>query len=201
KPLQAAIDSATLPAAHGAYAAKSADADETWGSKKPRTLDELVRLGFRVVPWNGYDARPLVDAHGRIFAVLVGQPRGAGWVRAVNDAYSAISKEGTVAAFPRSMRDHRRGLYATLNVGLSYGKGQQVPSRLLCPKYEALLDRLLGNPAINRVATFASAAFAIWAPRLYEYYRQHTDALHKHLPHLRRNFPRSVFSCAAFNFG
>ncbi|KAJ7103712.1 hypothetical protein C8R43DRAFT_906953, partial [Mycena crocata] len=29
----------------------------------------------------------------------------------------------------------------------------------------------------------------------------HTDALHHHLPHLRPNFKRSVFSSAAFNFG
>jgi hypothetical protein len=41
----------------------------------------------------------------------------------------------------------------------------------------------------------------MWAPRLYKYYHEHDTKLHHHLPHLRRLFPRSVFSCAAFNFG
>ncbi|KAJ7075472.1 hypothetical protein B0H15DRAFT_791807 [Mycena belliarum] len=197
-PLRQAIDACTLPVAHGAYGAKVTDAAERWGSKKKRTLDELVQLGFQVVEWNGYDARPLVDAQGRIFAVLVGQPRDVGWDRAYRD----ITAEGIAAAFPPTMLKHRRGLYAAVNVGLSYGKGQRIPSRLLNPKYDAMLDRLLGNAAINRMATFASGGGVyLWAPRLYKYYWDHNEALHRHLPHLRTNFPRSVFSCAAFNFG
>ncbi|KAJ7472627.1 hypothetical protein FB451DRAFT_1134182 [Mycena latifolia] len=201
QPLKAAIDASTLPAAHGGYAAKTAGASEVRGSKRRRTLDELVQLGFQVVKWNGFDPRPLVDAHGRIFAVLVGQPRDAAWAAAVNQAYHDITAEGAAATFSRDMRNHRRGLFAALNVGLSYGKGQTAPSRLLNPKYDGLLNRLLSNPAIERMANFASAAFQLWAPRLYNYYRDHNEALYKHLPHLRRNFPRSVFSCAAFNFG
>ncbi|KAJ7094071.1 hypothetical protein B0H15DRAFT_776588, partial [Mycena belliarum] len=145
---------------------------------------------------------PLVDAHGRIFAVLVGQPRDAEWDAAVNSAYHAIAEEGAAASFPYDMRHHRRGLYATLTVGISYGKGQLIPARLIHGKtFTALLDRLLGNPAVNRMACFASAAFQLWAPRLYEYYRSHDEALRNHLPHLHRNFPASIFSGAAFNFG
>ncbi|KAJ7698133.1 hypothetical protein B0H17DRAFT_858134, partial [Mycena rosella] len=144
---------------------------------------------------------PLVDVHGRIFAVLVGQPRSASWDADVWAAYHAIAAEATAAAFPSEMYKHRRGLYAVLNVGLAYGKGQRVPARLRQTQYGALLDRLLGNPAVQRMATFASAAFCLWAPRLYKYYHEHDTALRNRLPHLRRNFPRSVFACAAFNFG
>ncbi|KAJ7080780.1 hypothetical protein B0H15DRAFT_953377 [Mycena belliarum] len=206
EPLQRAVDAATLPAAHGGYTAKAPDAAELWGSKKRRTLDEVKGMGFTVLPWNGFDSRPLVDAQGRVFAVLVGQPRDTEWAAAVNDAYSAIDEEGTAADFPSHMRKHRRGLFAALNVGISYGKGQRVPSRFLhSSAHTSLLNRLLGNPAIIRMANFASehgaAAFQLWAPRLYNYYKEHDDALRKHLPHLRRNFPRSVFSGAAFNFG
>ncbi|KAJ7701140.1 hypothetical protein B0H17DRAFT_924760 [Mycena rosella] len=199
--LHATIDAAALPVAHGTYAAKTEDADVQWGSRKRRHLDDLVKLGFQVVHWNGHDPRPLVDAYGRIFAVLVGQPRCMSWDAEVWRAFYAIIDESTAATFPSDMRKHRRGLYAALNVGLSYGQGQHLPSRLHNPQYDPLLDRLLGNPAIAQMATFASAAFALWAPRLYGYYRCHNDALHTHLPHLHRNFSGSVFSCAAFNFG
>jgi hypothetical protein len=41
----------------------------------------------------------------------------------------------------------------------------------------------------------------MWAPRLYKYYREHNEKLHDRLRYLPRNFARSVFSCAAFNFG
>ncbi|KAF8144080.1 hypothetical protein K438DRAFT_1462156, partial [Mycena galopus ATCC 62051] len=108
---------------------------------------------------------------------------------------------GTEARFPASMRKHRRGLFAAINVGLSYGKGQKVPSWLHNKEYDALADGLLANPYINRLASFADSAFALWAPRLYADYRAHDAALRRRHPHLRRPFDRSVFFCATFNFG
>ncbi|KAJ7083030.1 hypothetical protein C8R44DRAFT_836523 [Mycena epipterygia] len=54
---------------------------------------------------------------------------------------------------------------------------------------------------IARIAGFADAAFALWAPRLYKYYRRYDHDLRRHHPDLRRPFARSVFFCAAFNFG
>ncbi|KAJ7467008.1 hypothetical protein FB451DRAFT_1401859 [Mycena latifolia] len=199
KPLRAAINANLLPAARGAYAAKVADGDELYGRKKRRTLDELVGLGFQIIEWNGFDSRPLVDAYGRVFAVLVGQPRGLDWAAAINEMYGLVTKEGAAASFPYRMRSENwRGLFAALNVGLSYGKGQTVPSRLLNKNYTPLLDRLLSNAAIMRMAHFASAAFQLWAPRLYDYYRDHNEALHAHLPNLRCNFPRSILLAVEF---
>ncbi|KAJ7816822.1 hypothetical protein B0H13DRAFT_2217964 [Mycena leptocephala] len=200
-PIHTGLDTTALPAAHGAYAAKAeAKKTEKYGSKKPRTLTELLAKGFHLVRWNGYDPQPLVDVHGRVFAVLVGQPRGNKYAASVAAAYDTITREGMAARFPAPMYKHRRGLFAAINVGISYGKGQSVPSWLQTP-YDDLANRLLGNRDITRMATFASAAFAMWAPRLYKYYHEHDTKLHHHLPHLRRLFPRSVFSCAAFNFG
>ncbi|KAJ7612356.1 hypothetical protein DFH06DRAFT_1015344, partial [Mycena polygramma] len=43
--------------------------------------------------------------------------------------------------------------------------------------------------------------FSLWAPKLYAYYKKHDDRLHNHLPHLQRNWEKSIFSCATFNFG
>ncbi|KAJ6593719.1 hypothetical protein B0H19DRAFT_920130, partial [Mycena capillaripes] len=144
--------------------------------------------------------QPLVDVHGRVFAVLVGQPRGDEYAASVAAAYNIITHEGIAARFPASMRKHRRGLYAAVSVGLSYGQGQAAPS-WLHTDYDNLANRLLGNSHINRLATFASAAFAMWAPRLYNYYREHDRKLRQRFNFLRRIFPKSVFFCATFNFG
>ncbi|KAJ7853952.1 hypothetical protein B0H14DRAFT_2338756, partial [Mycena olivaceomarginata] len=45
------------------------------------------------------------------------------------------------------------------------------------------------------------ASFGLWAPKVYDYYKQHDDALRREFSHLCPNFSKSVFSCAAFNFG
>ncbi|KAJ6538072.1 hypothetical protein B0H19DRAFT_1079147 [Mycena capillaripes] len=75
EPIQTGLDATNLPTAHGAYTAKSeGKKPEKYGSKKPCALAELIALGFQLVKWNGYDPQPLVDVHGRFFAVLVGQP-------------------------------------------------------------------------------------------------------------------------------
>ncbi|KAF8137749.1 hypothetical protein K438DRAFT_1639164 [Mycena galopus ATCC 62051] len=145
--------------------------------------------------------RPLLDGHGRIIAVLAGRPAGEGYHNAALAAFYAIRDAGSEARFPASMRRHRRGLFAAINVGLSYGKGQKAPSWVHNKDYDKIGNDLLANPFVNRLAGFADAAFALWAPRLYADYRAHDAALRIHLPHLRRPFDCSVFFCAAFNFG
>ncbi|KAJ6547649.1 hypothetical protein B0H19DRAFT_954998, partial [Mycena capillaripes] len=144
---------------------------------------------------------PLLDSQGRIIAVLVGQSRHPEYQRAVADAFSTIRDAGQQAHFPASMRNHRRGLFAAISVGLSYGKGQRIPCWLDNKEYAGLAENLLANRDIQRLAGFADAAFGLWAPRLYDYYREHDNALREHHPHLRRPFARSVFFAAAFNFG
>ncbi|KAJ7233543.1 hypothetical protein C8J57DRAFT_1577437, partial [Mycena rebaudengoi] len=169
--------------------------------KKRRTLEELIQLGFHLVRWDGLYARPIIDIHGRIIAVLARQPTDPTYAGAVACAFSAMTREATGAKFPATMSKHRRGPFPALNTGILYGKGQTVPSRLNNGVHTALLRRLVGNKDVKRMATYASAAFNLWAPKVYAYYHEHDMALRKHLPHLERNFPKSVFSSAAFNFG
>ncbi len=99
---------------------------------------------------------------------------------------------------------HRRGDFPAMAAGVSYGNGQTEPSRLAAgetgPNADGL-KRLLNNRQIQRIASYADSAFKLWAPRLYSYYREHVEEMHRALPHLRRNFPRSIFTCATFNFG
>jgi hypothetical protein len=63
------------------------------------------------------------------------------------------------AEFPAAMRKHRRGLFAIINVGLGYGKGQHLPTWMDNKQYTPMVDRLLVHPGVNRLANFASCMF------------------------------------------
>jgi hypothetical protein len=102
------------------------------------------------------DPIPLVDKLGRIFAVLAGQPRDDKYAAAVSNAYHFIKTQGAASHFPTSMRHHHRGLFAAINVGLTYGKGQCVPTWLDNKEYTGLAAQLLANKDIRRMAHFAS---------------------------------------------
>ncbi|KAJ7318248.1 hypothetical protein DFH08DRAFT_714882 [Mycena albidolilacea] len=166
-------------------------------------MGRLVRGGFLFFLCSPPSStpRPLIDANGRIIAVLAGQPRNDAYRLAVERAFQTISDAAVEARFPASMRRHRRGLFAVMNVGLSYGKGQTTPCWLNNKEYTGIADSLLEDQDIGRMAGFADAVFALWAPRLYGYYRACDTQLRTRHPHLRRPFDHSVFFCANFNFG
>ncbi|KAF7335507.1 hypothetical protein MVEN_02204500 [Mycena venus] len=149
EPLATSLDTATLPAAHGVYVAKIEQKGEKWGSKKCHSLLELLGLGFRLVQWNGIDPCPLVDSKGHVFAVLAGQLNTPSYKASVAAAFQEIMNEGNATKFPADMRKHRRGLFAAINVGLTYSKGQTAPTWLLCGNYTAMTERLLANKHID----------------------------------------------------
>ncbi|KAJ7829965.1 hypothetical protein B0H14DRAFT_2593601 [Mycena olivaceomarginata] len=197
------FDAAGLPTAQGAYAAKVEGKDEKYRSKKRRSITELVALGFQLIRWNGIDARPLVDNTGRIFAVLAGQPTKGRYSEAVVRAYDFIKAQGQASHFPAAMCRHRRGLFAAINVGLTYGKGQRAPTWMDNKDHTSLAQQLLANEDITRMANFASctSSSSLWAPRLHRHYVDNNARLSVALPNLQRPFPKSVFASVAFNFG
>ncbi|KAJ7142554.1 hypothetical protein C8R44DRAFT_603506, partial [Mycena epipterygia] len=144
-PLTAGFDASTLPSALGGYAAKVKDTDKKHSSKVRRSLANLLGLGFHLVEWDGITAQPIIDSQGRIIAALAGQPRNADYREAVEHAFRAIRDAGDEACFPASMRRHRRGLFAAISVGLSYGKGQATPCWLHNKEYTGLAEGLLAN--------------------------------------------------------
>ncbi|KAK7023266.1 hypothetical protein R3P38DRAFT_3195291 [Favolaschia claudopus] len=194
------LDAMTLPTTSCAYSARTEGKTERVGRKKRHSLKEMISLGFQLVKWDGITPRPLVDSCGRIFAVLAGQPVLNGYGLAVSRAYNLMKSLGSASQFPAAMRKHRRGLFAAVNVGLTMGKGQPEPTWLDGGDYSALAEQLIQNEDIQRMASFASYAFALWAPRLHDHYVKNNAKLRTHCPDLRRLFPNSVFSCAAFNF-
>ncbi|KAF8163967.1 hypothetical protein BJ912DRAFT_864508, partial [Pholiota molesta] len=145
---------------------------------------------------------PIVDASSRIIAVLSGHPNDPNWDIVHRRAADAVQMAGDRCHFPKKTLSHRRGSFPALNWGISYGGGQKQPGNLYhsTQNSQALSD-LLKNDYVSRIAGYASAAFATWAPNLYTYYETHFNALLKHDPSLRRNWPTSVWASFAVNFG
>lgn len=150
----------------------------------------------------------------------MGQPDRDDYRAAVSRAYDFIKREAAKVHFPSAMRHHRRGLYATVVVGLTLGLGQLEPTWVDTKEYTPLVERLIQNKDVARMTAFASgmyhqpvsfyhlpltlalpAAFALWAPRLHACYVDYNAKISEQFPHLRRVFHKSVFSSAAFNFG
>ncbi|KAJ7300357.1 hypothetical protein DFH08DRAFT_725406, partial [Mycena albidolilacea] len=172
EPLEAHFNASSLPSALGGYVAKAKDPDKKYGSKVPRSVVNFLGLGFQVIEWDGFNLRPIFDKMGRIVAVLAGQPRNPTYQAAVERASQAIRDAGSAAWFPASMRRHRHGLFAAITVGLSYGKGQTSPCWISAKEHTAIAEDLLANEDVGRMAGFADAVFALWAPRLYQRYRR-----------------------------
>lgn len=161
--------------------------------------------------------RPLIDSDGRAFAVLAGQPNDPTYAEDCERAYDAITGEGNAANFQRKEGRGRRGDFAGVTVGVSHGKGTTEPVNLQHPIRREMLDRLLANQSIKRLAAFHSgeqffdscsaaanilpASFQLWAPNTYRYFQDNLEQLWQTHPHLNRNFAKSVFPCATFNFG
>ncbi|KAJ7510737.1 hypothetical protein B0H11DRAFT_1701179 [Mycena galericulata] len=140
------------------------------------------------------DPKLIVDAEGRIIAVLLGAPEDPDWDNVVNEALKAMH-----GWYPSP---HRRGLYLPLTTGVSFGGGQKRPGNLVnCRLYRRLIRSLLRNKAIQRLAGFQSSGLAMYVPKLYRYYRRILKALFEQNPELVHNFRNSIFPAATFNCG
>lgn len=99
---------------------------------------------------------PLVDKQGRIFAVLAGRPTGSSYLAACDAVYNLLEIEGKNAPFTPKELSHRRGDYPALNVGVTHGMGTLRPTLLDTRPHTALVDRLLNNRHVKRIAAYGS---------------------------------------------
>ncbi|RXW12596.1 hypothetical protein EST38_g13259 [Candolleomyces aberdarensis] len=154
---------------------------------------------------------------GRVIVMLVGRPLSDGYTGVCNRAGATILEEGANACFSKKQSVHLRGATPAVNVGISHAQGSQEPHNLSHGAHSAMLQRLLANPDIQRIAGFTSSkltpiahrdiaklhalgALEHWNPKLYSYIKQvHLDV--KGRVAVRSNFSNSVFPAAAFNFG
>ncbi|KAI9059332.1 hypothetical protein FKP32DRAFT_1580108, partial [Trametes sanguinea] len=142
---------------------------------------------------------PILDRDGRVFAVLGGQPRDRSWVDINSQLGNLIAR--STASYPQTPH-HRRGHYIAVTTGISFGGGQERVSNLVNdPDTQAMLDSLLQQSAVRRIACFQNSIMRLFAPRLHAHYAETLDALCARHPELRRNFDRSDFACITFNMG
>jgi hypothetical protein len=77
------------------------------------------------------------DSEGRIFVILVGRPLDPKWdevMRGVEVAMTNARRQGLAkGVFKRSDLSHRRGSFAVLGDGVSFGGSQRVSLINFCP--------------------------------------------------------------------
>ncbi|KAF5380091.1 hypothetical protein D9615_006268 [Tricholomella constricta] len=200
--IPADLNAAQLPAASGRWVGKRLRPSRA----TPWTLAECKAAGFRVFPWNGRDPHAIVDKDDRGIVFLVGHPNDDSWPQVASAAEEAITQARLRGEekklFKSDQLSHRRGRFFALASGVSHGGGQTRPGNLVhSTKVRALLDEVLGDPSVQRIAGFQSSAFAYYAPKIYRDYASNLEALYVHDPQLQINFPHSIFPAITINFG
>lgn len=135
-----------------------------------------------------------------------------------------MEAEATSVEFQELLGINSRGNFAALNVGLSPGQGSKEPVNLKQRgPLQGVADRLLANDDVQRMAHYHTsryfslgllsnpifidtrficlAAFQLWCPSVFEFYKKRLDDLYKSKPELKRITPRGIYPTAAFNFG
>ncbi|KAF9531030.1 hypothetical protein CPB83DRAFT_868384 [Crepidotus variabilis] len=136
---------------------------------------------------------------------MVGLPKDPGYKAACDRLYAKLEQVGS--QLQEESRSNRRGPFPVLNVGITHGKGTPHPVTLHSPlaktpsKHVEVVEALLKDQDLVRIATFGSACFQMWAPDIFDYYKSKLDKLYARMPQLRRNFQKSVFPAAAINCG
>ncbi|KAF7984935.1 hypothetical protein HWV62_9851 [Athelia sp. TMB] len=171
------------------------------GPKTIYSREEIIEQGIEIVLWNAKQSMPILDRNKRVIGVCLGRPEASDWGAVIHEASCAILAASCLCTFAPDDLHHRRGGFPALAVGASYGGGQTVPGNLKNGANTEVLHALCENPAIMRIAGFASAAVALWAPKLYAFYVDRLGKFYRRYTTLRRNFRNSIFACATFNFG
>jgi len=163
---------------------------------------------------------PILDQLKRIVVVLVAKPKDPSYDSATRRVFEKMTNEGESASFVPKETNHCRGSFPAINVGVSLGPGDNKPRRVSVGKHDEMVQRLLNDGDVQRLASHQDgrwpihetcqpdadlkatiASFKLWAPKLHQHYREYQGKLRAHIPDLKPNFPRSVFSSMAFNFG
>ncbi|KAJ7135536.1 hypothetical protein C8R46DRAFT_922798, partial [Mycena filopes] len=147
----------------------------------------------------------ILDVHGRIIAILLGRPEDPDWdavIQEVCKVFEHVRRAGRRGSWfrPRDTR-HRRGRYAVLTAGVSFGGGQKRPGNLVNGPRQKLVNYILRNKSVRRLAGFQSSGMARYAPKLWRYYVDILQKLFDHDKNLQHLFMNSLFPAASFNLG
>ncbi|KAI0309043.1 hypothetical protein OF83DRAFT_1072616, partial [Amylostereum chailletii] len=148
----------------------------------------------------------ILDEQDRVIAVLLGRPLDGDeqspeqrWDVAMARLAALLEEERSRVeeTFQGEMGHHRRGDYAALSFGLSYGGGQKV-------RFDAhtrLLERVLGTEDAQRLAGFGSDGLASYFPKAYRHHRERMQELLDSDDLLQLPFKCSVYPTCTLNMG
>lgn len=170
------------------------------GRDRPWALVELVEEGFQVIEWDGITPTAILDSKRRIVAMLTGRPMDTDWDNVIKQAVEALEEAGRSVRWTWEDINHRRGFFAALTTGVSYGGGQTIPANLRNSKSrQKTIDGLLRHPSFLRIAGWGSSQFAFWFPKVFKHYASRLQPLFNRYAHLRHNFSNSIFPACTFN--
>ncbi|THU94601.1 hypothetical protein K435DRAFT_668150 [Dendrothele bispora CBS 962.96] len=145
---------------------------------------------------------PIVDSQERIIALLAGNPvNDSSWPAIIEEAARELEDAREQLIVDKEAQEHRRGKYVAASVGNSIGGGQKPMPFKQHPANDPVIQRLLSSKPFERLAGWASSAFATWAPKLHTYYKETMSKLCTHDPGIRFNWATSIFAAATFNLG
>ncbi|TEB29320.1 hypothetical protein FA13DRAFT_1665785 [Coprinellus micaceus] len=167
------------------------------------TMEALLEAGATILDWDGVTPEVAVDkSTGTPLVILAGRPGDPTYVESATRAAIAILEAGERANFEPSEHHHRRADNSpALNVGVYYGGGGGKPKNLDNGKRASILQGLIANPDVSRMAAFADVAFKLWSPLVYEDVKKTLDKLYTHDPSLSKNWDANTYPCMAINFG
>ncbi|KAI0055660.1 hypothetical protein BV25DRAFT_1815305 [Artomyces pyxidatus] len=144
----------------------------------------------------------IVDPEWNVLAHLAGKPmRDETWDPGCAEAAQKMNSVRDRVVLSPEERNHRRGQFAALRAGISYGGGQTHPQNLDLGENEGVIRELLADPNIQRIVGFANSTFATGAPKLYKHYESNINALVEHDPTLEMPFSNSIHAAVTFNLG
>ncbi len=94
------------------------------------------------------------------------QPSDPAYESSCMEAFDEIMLEGEAAKFHKSLSHHHRH-FPAVNVGISYGKGQKVPSHLQNSALAAIVSQLMSSKAVIQMATYVSGECLIYVLKHY----------------------------------
>ncbi|GJF00595.1 hypothetical protein PsYK624_168880 [Phanerochaete sordida] len=162
-------------------------------------LAEQLQLGRQLVEWDGSSTEVLADKHGYYLGVLLEQPNDPTWQESAAELLKAIDEAGRKMRF--KARDDRRGDFDTVAFDVWYGGGQTCPGNLKHSKRNrSIIEELLQNPHMVRMADHARTAFATYFPDLYDEYATKLGSLYDDNPLLRPLWDRCPWPSVSINF-
>ncbi|KAL0060295.1 hypothetical protein AAF712_012918 [Marasmius tenuissimus] len=188
-----------LPAASGGFIGQ----DITGPSRNVRDADWYrSQPDWDYVEWDGSKALLLVDEVQRIFLVGLKNVQDPSYAKDMVKVANLLEGARTTRLqLKKSDLTHLRGEgFAAAATGWSMGGGQDSVTHS-AGKHEQVMQDLIREPCIRRLASTQDAGFACWSFKNYQYYQKAMCELESSIQGFKPNFDRSQFASITCNFG